>query len=311
MRKNKKIYVGFILVIMISLFTLSLASCNNETATLQRVVMLGNFDGDIFHSSVESVDLVEKKYQDEDADKTKSIVLANGKHEDVLYVQSKKDELSDIAIYSSENENISCYYDSKSDLLIQICAENDTIPIPNHITTESEYRDWAEQLLTVYGVEDLSSYRYSCQTNVVVSNEKSAYQDQYMYFYTDVKSNERISQRHFTYTKYFGEYPTTDTIIISVFPLTGSVIIKFDDHNFADLTEVTFDESTIVATIHSYIANSINKEKYAFVSMNIIHKTLTCIETEVCLRVGVEIKLLPRNEKKPLTVLVPLIVYLE
>lgn len=311
MKKNKTIYLGLTLFIVIALLTMSFTSCNNDISEFQRVIMLGQPDGDIFDSSIMSIDIVETEYQDEGADTTRNIVLANGDSEVVRYVQSKKSELTDIAIYSSDSKDISCYYDSKSDLLSQIYAKNNTILVPTNITTEADYRDWVENLLTIYGAHNLSSYRYSCQTNVIVSNEESTYQDQYTYFYTDIKTNERISKYVFTYTKYIDDYPTTDTVTVSISALTGSVIIKFDKGDFTDVADVTIDNSTIKTAIDSYIADSINTNKYEFVSTQITEKTLTRIESEVCVRVEVEISLLTKSDQVPLNVLVSLLVYSE
>ena len=294
---KKIIYSGLIFIIIVSLLILSVTSCNNETYTFQQVMMWGTYDDGIFDSSVKCIDIIGKKYQDEDADKIKSIMLLNGNCEDVRYVESIKSDIKDYAIYSSENGNISCRYDSKSNLLTQISTENNIIPIPNNITNESDYRNWVKNLLTIYGVNNLSSYKYSCETSVAISNENSYYQYQYPYFYTDLAVNEKITKYIFTYTKYLNGYPTTDRISVYISIPNENVIIKFDEQDFIDIPKATIDDSTIITTINSYSMSSLNTDKYKLASMQIMNKTLTRFENKVCLKVDVEMTFIVKKDQ--------------
>ena len=292
---KKTIYSGLTFVIIVSLLTLLFTSCNGETYTFKRVIIMGTYDGGIFDSSTRIIDIIGDEYQDENKDKIKSIELLNGSCENIRYVKSIKSDIDDYAIYSSENGNISYRYDSKSNLLTQIHTTNNAIPIPTNITTESGYQRWVKKLLAAYDVNSLLGYKYSCETDVATSNENSHYKDQYPYFYTDLEFNEKIISYTFTYTKHLDGYPTTDRILVYINVPLESVIIKFDKRDFINIHRATVDDSTITTTINSYMINSVNTERYELTSMQIMHKTLTYFENEVCMEIDVEMDFLDKK----------------
>lgn len=312
MRKKPKLYLSLILIIIVGLLILSLTSCGNEAVDSLPRILVSSSDGDVFNTSVEYIDIVGKEYQDKNADNTKSIVV-NGTQENVFYEHSTKSQLTDMTVYQSKSKDITCYYDKNSDLPIQIVIQNGAIPIPDTDAVESDYRDWVEQVLATYGINDLSDYRYLCQTSVTVSNPESLYNDHYMYFYTDIKSNESINDRTFTYTKYCGDYPTTDRIYVNVSHFFQNVIIKFDRHQFTNDTEPPFNEEMITNAVRSYITNSVNTEKYKLDSMNIKNERLTVVDNQICMEIDVEITLLFKNSQEsiPFTYLETLFVYPE
>lgn len=309
----KRFFKGYriCLTIIALLLTVLFASCGNSAFSAYHVVLLGSADGSVFKESIDNISFSSNKYHDAKADQTKRVSLINGRVEEVCYEQSIKDELRDYTVYSSENANLSCYYDASSDNLIQIYATNNEIVIPKEAELESSYRDWVESLLTFYGVEDLSVYAYSCQTSVVVSNENATYQETYAYFYSNEKANEKISCRVFTYTKYVADYPTTDRIEVSIFEETGSVIVKFDEHKFDEPVELSFDESAINTAVESFVTSSVNSEKYKFKSMSIKNQVLTHYDNEVCIKVTAEVELITKTERTPICMLVTLLVFTE
>lgn len=284
---KKTIYSGLIFIVIIILLTVSVTSCNNEALEFHQIMLLGDSCG-IFDSSVRSIDILGTKYHDENAEANKSIELLNGSCVDLQYVESVKTYRKDSAIYNSANGNISCRYDSKSNLLTQISFEKNTLSVPNDITTESNYRNWIKKLLNVYGVKNLFGYKYACETIVTTADGNSLHTDQYSYFYTDLALDEEITSYVFTYTKYFAGYPTTDQISVNIFVATGAVTIKFDERKFTDAPKVNIDNSTIDTALNTYVISSLNADKYQFKSMQVMNKTLTRIENEICLIVDVE-----------------------
>lgn len=312
----KKKILTLVLGISICLIVFLLGSCNendplnntdNDLVSPRNVKMLGIPDGNIFHKTVETYDLSDVQYQNVNADVEKNIVIAKGNTEKIMYQYSTKNDITDLAVY--ENSNISCYFDSKTDRMLQIFAKNNSINIPDSVKTEADYRAWIEQLLSSYDVGNLSDYNYSCQTSVIVSSENGVTQNQLAYFYTDVKSNERVSRRVFTYTRYISGYPTTDRIYISISPITGSVIIKFDERDFANYSFFSCDETQIISAVDSYIFSSINTELYEVSSSNIVNRSLVMIENEAGIMVDVELKLCAKEASEPFDMVVTLVVF--
>ncbi|MBQ7909539.1 MAG: hypothetical protein IJ363_01940 [Clostridia bacterium] len=300
-------FLGLALVVFVSFSTLLFSSCNNTSSSLQ-VVMWGQADGTVFKSSVKSVENATNQYQDEEAQKEKNVTLVNGEIEKVYYVESHKKGQEELAVYSSKNGNITCSYDRETNKLIKLSAKNNAIIVPDNVKSEVDYKAWVEGVLALYGVEDLSDYRYSCKTAVVVSNENSTYKETHAYFYSDQKANERISSLEFSYTKYIEDYPTTDRIEVSVLT-SGSIIVKFDEHRFDDSVYISFDESDIHTAVESFVSSSINAGEYKYDTINITNKVLTHYDTEVCMQVYVEINMLNRGDHTPVTTMVTLLVF--
>lgn len=268
--------------------------------------MLGEQDTDVFLDTARTIEVSEKEYNNESADKTKKIPLLFG-GEEVIYKNSKKNELRNVDIYESENGMVSCRYNAETDQLTLISIDNSLLTIPDGNSTEDEYKSWVERLLKRYDVDNTSAYRYSCQTNTVVSNADSAYQEHYSYFYGNTKENESISSRTFDFTEYIGDYPTADRIHCNI--SINRTLIKFDENKFDDNVNIVIDENKIRETVNSFISESLNSEKYSVKSSDIIDENLTVIDNKVCLNVTVEAEFSAKSDNTSLVVLVNLAVF--
>lgn len=310
MKSNKRIIWIIASALICSLIFSSMISCKgNGDISNNDIVLLGDPVNSIFKESLKSQTLDINKYQNSSAEPTKKISLGNNDLREVSYVQSEKSYRTDVNVYNSADESISCRFSAETGKLVQISAKNNSIKVPDNLLTEADYRAWVEQLLAVYGFKDISAYRYSVQTQVVVSGENSAYSDMTDSFYTDVKSNETIAMRIFTYTKYIGEYPTTDRIMFAISYLTDTIIIKFDENKLADYSKAAFDEKSVDEAVTAYINNSVDTERYEVKAVNISDKTLTSIDGNVCMIVSVKVTLQWTNNTEPINTLLELLVY--
>ena len=310
MKSNKKIIWIIASALICSLIFSSMISCKgNGDISNNDIVLLGDPVNSIFKESLKSQTLDINKYQNSSAEPTKKISLGNNDLREVSYVQSEKSYRTDVNVYNAADESISCRFSAETGKLVQISAKNNSIKVPDNLLTEADYRAWVEQLLAVYGFKDISAYRYSVQTQVVVSAENSAYSDMTDSFYTDVKSNETIAMRIFTYTKYIGEYPTTDRIMFAISYLTDTIIIKFDENKLADYSKAAFDEKSVDEAVTAYINNSVDTEHYEVKAVNITDKTLTSIDGNVCMIVSVKVTLQWTNNTEPINTLLELLVY--
>ena len=310
MKSNKRIIWIIASALICSLIFSSMISCKgNGDISNNDIVLLGDPVNSIFKESLKSQTLDINKYQNSSAEPTKKISLGNNDLREVSYVQSEKSYRTDVNVYNAADESISCRFSAETGKLVQISAKNNSIKVPDNLLTEADYRAWVEQLLAVYGFKDISAYRYSVQTQVVVSGENSAYSDMTDSFYTDVKSNETIAMRIFTYTKYIGEYPTTDRIMFAISYLTDTIIIKFDENKLADYSKAAFDEKSVDEAVTAYINNSVDTERYEVKAVNISDKTLTSIDGNVCMIVSVKVTLQWTNNTEPINTLLELLVY--
>ena len=310
MKRKKKIIWIIASALICSLIFSSMISCKgNGDISNNDIVLLGDPVNSIFKESLKSQTLDINKYQNSSAEPTKKISLGNNDLREVSYVQSEKSYRTDVNVYNAADESISCRFSAETGKLVQISAKNNSIKVPDNLLTEADYRAWVEQLLAVYGFKDISAYRYSVQTQVVVSAENSAYSDMTDSFYTDVKSNETIAMRIFTYTKYIGEYPTTDRIMFAISYLTDTIIIKFDENKLADYSKAAFDEKSVDEAVTAYINNSVDTEHYEVKAVNITDKTLTSIDGNVCMIVSVKVTLQWTNNTEPINTLLELLVY--
>lgn len=310
MKKSRKRVLLPALAVTISLLIISLTSCTSKSPLLLRVVCMG-LCGDYLEETIEQESVLPVEYNDENAAVSKSVVLPNGDAEEVFYVNSLKYYMADYAVYKSEDENVSCRYDSQTGKLLRISCKNGAVTVPDSLLNEEYYRNWTEHVFSEYGVDDFSNYRYSCETRVYVSNESSAYTDTYEYFYKDLKANESMYKRSFKYTEHVGDYATEDFVGIDISYPTGSIIIDFDQNKISDSVEVNFDKSKIREIVDSYILSNLNAEKYRFKSSSseIIAQELVMAENEVCLQVDVAMTFVNKESGSAYTAPFTLIIF--
>ncbi len=298
-----KIILNFILITITILYATSFISCRDDTLNpsppqqggethslppLKKVMLID--DACVFNENVAKLnDVLNDFYHDDDASTQKSIAIGHNGAMDVFYVESKRSDIRDQAIYQTADKNFECRYDSRTGKLLQLTAAQNLIAIPENLTTEAEYRAWVEQLLAIYEVGDLSGYQYTCETSVRVETENSVGNDRYSYFYTDLKTNESISYRYFTYTKYINNRPTTDRIYVSL--SRNRVHIKFDQHEFTNEIDTSLSDDQIKEILDSFLAESLDKDQYDLLSAKIKETTWRKINGEICVDLSIEMEM--------------------
>ena len=253
-----------------------------------KIKFLGISDEDVFDNQAEFIDNQSIEYYDDTAESTKTAMLPDGNSSEVIYSKSQKNALNNLDIYTNADKTLTCQYDSVTGVLLKIQIGKELVEIGN-FENEENYKLWIEQLLASYKAEALSEYAYTSVTDVVVTLENGAYQEEYDGFYNAADSKKQVSMRTACYTKKIGDFETTDEITVTLHCITGTVSISFDEHKFDGFEQNGFSEIEIEKVVSSYLENSINCERYSFGSATIVSEKLAFIDNCSCLWVTAEV----------------------
>ena len=149
-----------------------------------------------------------------------------------------------------------------------------------NLTTEAEYKAWAEECLAeLMPDEDLSEYEYSFRTHYVHNEGDSSSYPTYDGFYTP-QQNEEISSYLIDYTKVFNGYKTADNIGVTIKPYVSAdepcriVSVGYSNHDFDNFTAVNLNEQKVKAAIEEKFRSAIKDGNYEFVSCEVKDYTL-------------------------------------
>lgn len=296
------------ILILLAVCITILSSCSLESSSECEIARLTATDFDYFTDSSNSINSIEKEYTDNKANIAKIIKIGE-ENVTLTYLNSTQNPRTICHVYESQDKIVSCKYYDQTNRLAQMVVKDAQLKPEDNISTEEEYRRWAEALLKTYTNDDLSMYRYSCRTVVGVSKENCAYQDRYDYFYKTKHKDEHISSYSFVYTKYIDEYPTTDSTSLYI-SRSGVTVIKFDEHKFDEDINIVPDQKKMETSLNSYINTSINTEKYSLESFNITNMRLSYINDKACCIYSVELHLLNNSTKDIITSLANFAVFI-
>jgi hypothetical protein len=136
---------------------------------------------------------------------------------------------------------------------------------------------------------------YSCETVVNTSTATSSANDKYDTYVRETKENETISRYSFYFTRYVNEIATSDRTEVAVFPTTGTVIVKFDQHAFDAVKSTSLDEKTILQKIDSFLKQSLT-DSYVFVDYVLQMPRLIAIDGKCYLEYTVSLSLSSKDD---------------
>ena len=185
-----------------------------------------------------------------------------------------------INVYSNEGRTIEVgRYVTTGNTAYVIYSQGD-YTISETLTTEAEYRAWAEECLAeLMPDEDLSEYEYSFRTKYVHDEGDSSSYPTCDGFYTP-QQNEEITSYLIDYTKVFNGYKTADNIGVTIKPYVSDeepcriAIVGYSNHDFDNFTAVNLNEQKVKAAIEEKLRSAIKDGNYEFVSCEVKDYTL-------------------------------------
>ena len=292
---------------MIAVFCVSVSSCNKQPSgsdaefsqSKYSVARVGVTDADVFTDNTTVIYNGIEEYIDSTADDIKQIEI-NGETIELKYKNTEGSIYRNVHVYEDHEGKVSGRYYVENDALAQIAAY-DKIPFPaESVDAEPEYIDWAKSLLSSYGVNDLDTYEYSCETCILDSGISSsgkgyASNNPFDYFCLPSGSNESLSSYKFRFAKYVGDYKTSDSVSVYIGFRTGLIIVQFNNDEFSSMDELQIDRAEVENSLDQYIKDSINYDNCSLHSYSITDEVLRFIDGKLCCVYTVSIKLLKNN----------------
>ena len=266
-------------------------------STLPKVVLVGN--SPFYKQQVATIPSFNFScYYKPSTDKTTmSVVLPNGTSRELISDHSAvMNTYKKYADYSSPDEDVYAQFEIETDRLLYVCGEKPAVPLPSTKGSESYYRNWIGEWLSLLGINDFSEYQLlSCET--WVDGGENVGRDKYPYLYTTSQETEKIISHTFEYVRYFDGYPTSDTITVSYeyIPVSyeyssGNTIVRFGTQSFGDVESLSIDEEALRAEAESYVRDGL-KDTYELLNIETRNMTLRCCDGRFCMEIDVRLQI--------------------
>ena len=289
----RKRLLSFLLTLLIPITLIGCMPSGTKLYTIYR--MSGGSGPDIFLDSTPTADQIPDTGNGEtpeDPAQTREILFM--KH---LYpLQFEEDPSGDYYVYTGNAGKLTCHFASNGGMLRMLAAESWLAPEKAAAMSEDDYLNWIKEQVSVYYTEDWTQYTLSCTTQIRDSfyGKDSVHKENG--FVTPVDSYESVDSYTFTFTKYLGEYTTTDLIRAHIRPQTGYTSLEFSPHDFDNSQAVKVDHELILASIFQFLSDSIGKSQYSYTKHSSKNPTLTYIKGHLTYLCTIQIDVTSLNE---------------
>ncbi len=273
MNTRLKVYIG-VVAFMILLIILSIVFANPYKVYL----LANNETAQFFSPKAETSDLLRDESTSQPAAPSAQRELQfDGQTITLQYNQILSNEMN---AYTTEDHKVTCWY-AGADTLRLISAESwFTIP-ERTAATEDDYLNWIYQQVGSYYTENWEVYTKSCTTTVLSTASGVPEQIERDGFVT-AGQQETVAAYVFTFTKYLGQYETSDMIQAYIRPDNGFVALGFSAHNFDDAQPLEINMGQLETAVKDFLRKSIDKSKYSYISHELLQPTLSYVEGKLC-----------------------------
>ncbi len=197
------------------------------------------------------------------------------------YEKSWRNQYSAQSLYSSADEKVSYRYNFDTGKLDYVSINGYDMSAISDFSSEEDYISWCEKVLESYVEVDLDDYVYSCNTLISISHEDAAWNETRGGFISELSDTEKVHSYTFYFTKYFGDFKTSDEFSVTVYPDSNRLTVNLDAGQFSAFEEINIDTEEIEAAIDSFVKD--NKRDGAFLkSYEISDRLLTFINGRMC-----------------------------
>lgn len=196
--------------------------------------------------------------------------------------------------YSTEDNRINCWYDTHTDALRLISAE-DWFPVALRSgVTEEECLNWVYEQVAPYYTENWDTYRLSC-TTVLLSTQSGAPVQMEKSGFSVAGENETVMSYVFSFTRMIGEFETADTIQAYIHPENGFAAVEFSAHRFDETTLPDVDMARLRSEIKHFIRTSLNTKKYEYVRHELQQPKFAYINSTLCIVCSVSVEVTSKD----------------
>lgn len=287
MNTRLKIYIG-VVVFMIILIVMSIIFANPY-----KVYLLANDEtAQYFAAKTEtSASLRDKSAPEPVTPAEQKELLFGGQSITLRYNQLLSNEMN---AYTTEDNKVTCWF-TGSDTLRLISAEGWFATEERSAATEEDYLNWIYQQVGSYYAENWEVYTKSCTTTILSTATGVPEQIERDGFVT-AGEQETVAAYVFTFTKYIGQYETSDMIQAYIRPDNGFVALGFSAHNFDDAQPVEINMGQLESAVKEFLRKSVDKSKYSYISHDLQQPTLSYVEGKFCCVCTVSLQLAAGEE---------------
>jgi len=284
--------LSFLLVFLISF---SLTGClPGDTKLFDIYIMPGGSGPEIFLDNLPTADQIPRSGSvetPEEPAQTREILFGEQLHP-LRYSESAS---NDCYVYTDSGNVLTCGFSPYGGTLRMLAANGWLPPETASTMNEDDYLDWIKEQVSVYYTENWEQYRVSCTTEIRDSfyGKDSVHEEKG--FSTPFDSYESVDAYTFTFTKYLGEYATTDVIRAYIRPETGYVSLEFSEHTFDNAPDVKIDQELIQASVFRYLSKAIIEGQYSCTQHTSVKPTLGYINGHLVYLCTIEIDVLTLN----------------
>lgn len=246
------------------LLTVSLSGCLAADKKLYSVYILPDSSGpQVLKEDAPSVDQITASTSDKKTDppaESREVV-----HDDHLHEIFLNHQLTgQWNVYTSSDNAVTCWFDPETGKLRMISAENWLQAQDQKTMDADEYIEWIKLHVSEYYSENWSEYMVSCKTEILNTLTGTAEPEIKYDFYVPYETYETVNSYTFTFTKYLGDYATTDAIQAYIRPDNGLVVLEFSAHNFDNAEPVEPDLELIHASVYQFVTDSFSSSEYSY-----------------------------------------------